>query len=528
VEAAKIRRKNSFEVAERHFHEIVAELRSSEGAAMEMSDLEKKLKEESQRLMRELVQGHLELRSQREVEGPVVGADGIERTDRHRRSRKVETVFGTVEVDRERFHAVEQGGLAPLDGELNLPPTRASLGVRRMVARLAARNSFDDVVETIADTTGARIAKRQAEELAVHAAQDFEAFYAEQHEKSAAAIEATLPPEEPEGDDILVVTLDGKGVPMHPEALRDATRKAAEKAEPKSQKRRSKGEKAHRKRMATVAAVYTIAPFVRSPEDVISGVKLKPGEAKNVRPKPQNKRVWASLERSPEEVAEQAFQEVNARHAQRSRRWVALLDGNETQLGNVLFQAGHHCVDLTVIVDVIHVIEYLWAAGRAFEAEGTAALEKWVSERLLKLLQGKASALAAGLRRLATRRRLSKKAREPVDTCAKYLDKYGGFLRYDEYLRAGLPISTGVIEGACRYLVKDRMEKTGARWKLSGAEAVLRLRSLRASGDFDAYWQFHENRERERNHLEHYENSRIPESRKPEPRARKPRLRVVK
>jgi hypothetical protein len=115
-----------------------------------------------------------------------------------------------------------------------------------------------------------------------------------------------------------------------------------------------------------------------------------------------------------------------------------------------------------------------------------------------------------------------------VDTCANYLDKYAEFLRYDAYLADGLPIATGVVEGACCYLVKDRMEKTGARWSTSGAEAVLRLRSLMASKDFDEYWAFHEAKELERNHLQHYAGGELPAI-KPAERARgKDRLRVVK
>jgi len=91
-----------------------------------------------------------------------------------------------------------------------------------------------------------------------------------------------------------------------------------------------------------------------------------------------------------------------------------------------------------------------------------------------------------------------------VDKCANYLLKYAEFLRYDQYLVSGLPIATGVIEGACRHLIKDRMDLTGARWSLQGAEAVLRLRSLRSSGDFEEYWRFHEKEELERNHVTRY------------------------
>lgn len=165
------------------------------------------------------------------------------------------------------------------------------------------------------------------------------------------------------------------------------------------------------------------------------------------------------------------------------KQWVALVDGNETQLGLLLCAAESYGVELVIILDLIQVLEYLWKAARALHGADEAAAETWVRERMLEILRGRSSVVAAGMTRSATLRRMSVKAREPIDRCANYLIKYREFLRYDEYLAKGYPLATGVIEGTCRYLVKDRMEITGARWSLEGVEAVLQLRSLRASGD---------------------------------------------
>lgn len=150
-----------------------------------------------------------------------------------------------------------------------------------------------------------------------------------------------------------------------------------------------------------------------------------------------------------------------------------------------------------------------------------------MTERLLRVLQSKASHVAAGMRRSATLQGFTKEQRRPIDRCANYLLKYARYMRYDRYLAAGYPIATGVIEGACRYLVKDRMDITGARWSLVGAEAVLRLRALRASGDFDAYWTFHEAQELQRNHLNSYADHVIPPTQLPSELYSKPTLRVV-
>lgn len=525
IAASVLEERNVFAAAEERFAGIIDELQSPARQHMGMSDLEKLLQAEGSQLLRELLQGHMDLRSLGRVEETVTGADGVGRRDRHRRSRTVNTVFGTVELNRERFHETGSPGLAPLDAELNLPPERASLELRRRVARLAAKMSFDDVVDEIRETTGTKLAKRQVEELARASARDFEAFY---EARRVAALESESPSEtdgEP-NDSILVITTDGKGIPMLPESLREATRKTAEKSQPKLQKRRSKGEKGNRKRMATVAAVYSIAPHPRLPEDVMAGLRPAPERPAVKRPVPQDKRVWASVSAPAEGVVCEMFEEAMARHRDRPRRWVALVDGNEVQLGNILTLAEHHGVELTLIIDVIHVLEYLWKAGTAFKREGTPELEKWVQTRFQQILQGQAKRVATGLRRAATRRKLGAKQRKPVDTCANYLDKNAAYVAYDEYLAQGLPIATGVIEGACRYLVKDRMEKTGARWHLDGAEAILRLRSLFASRDFDAYWSFHEKAEHHRNHLAQYADESPPRVEPPRPPGR-PNLRLV-
>ncbi|MCP4201509.1 MAG: ISKra4 family transposase, partial [bacterium] len=221
---------------------------------------------------------------------------------------------------------------------------------------------------------------------------------------------------------------------------------------------------------------------------------------KGKRPRPQNKRVWASLKKSPEEVIAQAFEEALQRDPGREKRWFALVDGAPSPLKILPRLAKSYGVELTVVLDLIHVSEYLWKASTVFHDQESLESEEWVRHRLTEILRGHSSRVAGGIRRSATRRGLDVEEREAADKCCNYLLNHTPYLRYDQYLARGSPIATGVIEGACRHLVKDRMERTGARWRLKGAEAVLRLRALRSSGDFDEYWRFHEAREYERNH----------------------------
>jgi hypothetical protein len=249
--------------------------------------------------------------------------------------------------------------------------------------------------------------------------------------------------------------------------------------------------------MASVATVYDIEAHVRSPEMIMG---LCPDEGKSVRPRANNKRVWASVEREPENVIQDMFQKALRRDPERKRPWAILVDGGEKQLDLILDFIGQYRPDIILILDFIHVLEYLWKAAYGFHAVGSVEAENWLAERALRILRGAAAVVADGLRQSATLHQLSSDKRKAVDKCSDYLEKYGPMLEYHQYLSEGLPIATGVIEGACRQLIKDRMDLTGARWRLQRAEAVLRIRSLRASGDFDAYWAFHQAREHQRNH----------------------------
>jgi hypothetical protein len=262
--------------------------------------------------------------------------------------------------------------------------------------------------------------------------------------------------------------------------------------------------------MAQVAAIYAIGRHVREPKDIVRDLRpVQEAVPRKPRPKPVNKRVSASVEKEPAAVIDAYFQEALRRDPHQLRQWVVLLDGNEHQLELVRDAARRHEVQVTVVLDIIHVLEYLWKAAYCFHSAGTQDAERWVMARLLMLLDGvDASAVAGGIRRSATLQQLE--SRDAVDVCADYLTKYRELTRYADALREGLPIATGVIEGACRYIVRDRMDKTGARWSVAGAEAVLQLRALRTNGDFDASWQHHTAAEYRRNHASRYADAQVP------------------
>jgi hypothetical protein len=491
----------AFRNSETLFEALRDELSNRRAHELDHAQLEELIDERGTELLNALEQDHLVLRAMEEEQEARRGADGELRTERRASSRELEGLFGRVTVYRLALtKRGVSGGLRPLDARLNLPPDGFSFGVRRLVAEGAASNSYEATLELVQRASGAKIAKRQAEELAVKASADFEAFYDSQPMAS----------EEP--SKLLVLSFDGKGVVMRPEGLRPETQRKARRSKPKMRHRTGSGEKPNRKRMAEVATVYALPVVPRTPDDIFR--ELNRSGPYRPRPKPENKRVWASLEHSAAEVVQQAFDAALLRDETLSRHWVALVDGNPDQLRYIQAEARRTGVSVTIVLDFIHVLEYLWKAAWALQGKDRPEeAEAWVTERARRLLHGQASQVAAGMRRSATRRQLRGPRRKAVDTAADYLLNHKAFLRYDCYLADGLPIATGVIEGACRSLVRDRMDITGARWGLAGAEAVLKLRSLRASGDFDAYWAFHQRRELERNHLDLYDDAELVELR---------------
>jgi len=369
------------------FEDIVSSLSSEEARSMTHSELERDHEKKGRELMRKLLQEHLQSRGPGQCAQPVRDADGVERTRVRLHERKLESIFGTVATERVGYGQQAGRSLHPLDAELNLPDERYCLELRRRVAEEAAKSSFDETLESIGKNTGAHVPKRQIEELVMRAAVDFDAFY--QMRQTQVAYPGQRAP-------ILVISVDGKGVVMRSRDLREQTRKAALKRKHKMGVRLSRGEKKNAKRMATVAAVYTIAPFVRKPEDLIhENDSARDGPP---RPRPEQKRLWASLEKTPEQIIEKAFEEAFSRDPEHQKKWVALVDGNKPQIRILRRMAKNKGIDLTVIVDIIHVIEYLWDAGRVFYPSGSQ-LEDWVRVRLVEVLRGNAGHVAAGMRR---------------------------------------------------------------------------------------------------------------------------------
>lgn len=476
--------------------DIVGWLEGTEAGSLSHGELEVDLDRRGRELLRRLLQDHLDLRAQREERVEVIDVGGVTYGSVEAgHPRPLTTVFGAVRVQRLAYRHRGAANLHPADAALNLPEERHSHGLRRLAAVESTRGSYDDAAEAIERATGVLVAKRQVEELTARSAVDVDDFY------------DTSSPEPGASDDVLVLSVDGKGIVMRPDSLRPATERAAAAATTKLETRLSKGEKRNRKRLAEVGAVYDITPVPRSPADVLAS---NHGDDPPPAPRAEAKWVTASVVEDAAEVVGRVFDEAERRDPDHRRRWVALVDGNRHQIDCIEAQAAQRNVSVAIVVDLIHVLEYLWGAVWCFFGEGDPAAEDWVKDRALAVLEGNARAVAAGIRRRATTAGLSRSKRKKADECAKYLINKATYLNYPTALAAGWPIATGVIEGTCRYLVADRMDITGARWSVQGAEAVLKLRAVRSNGDFDKYWQWHLDQERRRVHETRYADGVIP------------------
>ena len=472
--------------AQEQLEQLIQQLQSEHYITSEHGDVEEYIRNDGQELLRRLLQGWLDLKAANEKHKDSINAV-IGKTLNHVRSgttRTLASLFGEVTVTRKSYSQRNQASLFPIDAELNLSGDKYTDGIRHRLSKEALRSSFDDAIEAIEETTGGHVPKRQSLNLVRDVAQDFESFYQKKRFS-----------EPEETSDLLVLTFDGKGIVMRTDSLRECTKRAAEKSK-KLNGRLSPGEKKDRKRMAQVAAVYTVQPHVRRAESI-----MKTSEDDNVlafRTPVRHKRVWASVEREAESVIEEAFLEALQRDPEQRRQWVVLIDGLPHQIKLIKKVMKRLKVKATVVMDFIHVLEYLWKAAWCFFDKGDNAVEKWITKKAVNILNGQCSQVAKGIRLSATKRGLTNRGN--VDKCADYLLKNKERLQYGKALELGLPIASGVIEGACRHLINDRLDITGARWSLQGAEAVLKLRSLKSSNDFDAYWKFHKQKAKQRNY----------------------------
>lgn len=405
------------------------------------------------------------------VNGQVLGLHGKKR-------RALRSIFGKITFERGYYYQAGRSYFL-LDARLKLPEHSLSDLLREWLCQLACYLPYHKSGTLLKDIVTQKLTPRPIEAAVAQDSALVEAFY-EQAPTPDPATEAA----------ILVAQADGKGVPMLPESPQPV------------RVRLGKGEKPGRKKEAIVTSVYTIAARVRTPEEVVASLFKQSTAGARARPKgarmrvgPQNKRLWATLSGKEAGVSFLARQ-VGLREGEHIQMRVALTDGSAP----LQEKMRHHLPGFVLVLDIIHAVEYLWEAGNSLYGEKSDQREGWVAERALLLLGGQTATVIAELRALAATSRRKKTAKVVLSKVADYYERNQAHMHYDNYLASGWPIATGVIEGACRHLVKDRCELSGMHWRVAGAEAVLGLRSVAENEDWE---RFHEFR-RERRDLDLY------------------------
>ena len=399
----------------------------------------------------------------------------------NRHTRRYVSIFGELTMTRWVYGTREGQTIeaVPLDAWLGLPAGEFSYVLEDWQQRLCVKESFGEATGDLAELLGVAPSVRAAEVMNRQMAEFAPSFRLDQ----------PPPPAKEEGE-LVVYTADGKGIPMR----RNSDQKCSHG------QRRTKGQKANKKQMSYVGAVYTIDRFVRTADDVLDELARK--EAVAGRPIPRHKRVAAEMTQviDGEEcngrvsLFGKLSEEVHERNPGEKKTVVAVMDG-EKALWEVL---RFFLPSAVGVLDIFHVLERLWNAAHVFHAEGSTAAEEFVNGRLRMLLEGKVGRVIGGLRQMLKKRSLSGSKRRALNTVIGYFENNREHMQYDKYLAAGYPIGSGVAEGACRHLVKDRMEQTGMRWTVKGAQSLLNLRALYLNGDWQTFVAYRIEQEQKR------------------------------
>ena len=383
--------------------------------------------------------------------------------------RQYFSVFGKLAFWRPYFYRSGYAGATPLDQELALGDDCYSDLVRELASYFGVDNTYGKVAACFAKILRLKLSTQAISDVVNEDAVDVEAFY-------------NQPPPPPANEaSLLVIQADGKGVPIV--RTTPAERKV----------RLSKGDKHSRKKEATVTALYTIAPHVRTPERVVANLfhpnanAVDPSSSVPTQAGPQSKRLWATMDGKDAALKRLASQ-VAAREGAHIQHRIALTDGAEALQDRVQT----YFPDFTLVLDFIHANEKLWIAANALYGEASLERISWVESHTLDMLAGRLAQVISELRRLATAQDATAVQQAALTKAANYFERNMSYMHYDQYLANGWPIASGVIEGACRHLVKDRCELSGMRWTIAGVESLLRLRAVVDNGDWDTYQRFHQ------------------------------------
>lgn len=386
------------------------------------------------------------------------------------RSCSYRSIFGMVTIGRAYYYTPGSPGVFPLDGELNMPDRGYSYVVQEFSSRLAVTMSYEDAQEILSSFFPVKVPIRSLERIVGDLCDEVDKFYEEK-----------APPEVCPDAAVTVATVDKKGIVIR----KPNGEQAGSQAPPKNP------EKPGKKKMATVISTYVTRRHVRTADDMLRDVS-DDGRSDS-KPKPQNKLTWGSLTEGPEETVARLKKSVDQR-LPKGNELVCVLDG-ERSLWTLVYV---YFPSAFFVLDIFHVLEHLGKAALCFYDEGTPQAREFVTERLRMLLLGKAGRMIGGLKQMLSKHKLSGAKKHCLEQVIGYLERNRKHMRYEICLARGYPIGSGVIEGACRNLINDRLELTGMSWTVQGAESMMRLRAVHINKDWDAFWTYRRQSERRR------------------------------
>ena len=454
------------------FEELIRSVRQAEQEDRRMELLEREVFALLLKIGFEVLESYIARCGNGDLGKTLPQGDHVVRRLKPLRERRYVSVFGEHRF-RQSVYARRAGqkiARRPVDERLGLPEGEFSYVLQDWLQRFCIKESFDEACTSLETLLGLRVSVRSAEQMNQHVAEQAEQFRLSQ------------PPPDPSAEgELLVYANDCKGIPMR-RPLEERIRRGP---------RRVKGEKANKKQMACVGAGFSVDRFVRRPDDILDAVFRKESAAH--RPRPQNKRLWAEMTQVREgqpfsgktRVFVQQALDLRARDPKRKKTVVCLMDGEKA-----LRVEQHEWLPHAIgVLDVWHVLERLWLVAHCFHGEGSPDAAKFVEDRLRALLEGRVGYVIGYFRRLLTSgpKRLSAAQRRTINAAVTYFENHREYMKYDEYLAAGYPIGSGVAEGACRHVVKDRLELTGMRWTVAGAQAVLHLRAIYLNDDWEPF-----------------------------------------
>ena len=425
---------------------------------------------------RGLMQLCLSARSEAEAVHDVLEMPGAVYSYQGTRARGYVSLFGEVQVERAYYWSAEWGGMCPLDAALSLPERCYSDSVQERLSEVSVWVPQEHSLALFERWLGLKVPKGSLQRSASDQAQ-YVADYYQQRPLVAS----------PTQDSILVATADGKGIPM--------TRADS----PPEQARRGKGSKKTAKKEAIVTALYSVAPYVRDSQAILQALLGNEADAvkpSTGRPVPSGKQTFGTLDGKAAAISQLA-QNVAQRDSPQFVWRVALTDGASALQQHML----DYLPDFTLVLDIIHVTEHLWDAANARWGETSPERLPWMHQALSWLLEDHLDDLLNHLDAQAAS--LPAAPQATLNRVCAYLRRNRPFMDYQTYLARGWPIGTGVVEGACRHLVKDRFEQAGMRWSMPGAQTMLQLRAVALNDDWQDFQRFR----RQQSHLERYQTS---------------------